>query len=500
MLPFLRFSILFLLLFSFSSLLNAQIFIGEWYCAYSTWDEQPNATGYNTASVAVLGENNFVALVRQRGTPGANYLVGYVNADSMNGRLGTYGYGGDMQGVYQQWISGFDLIEFFNAYDIAAGPDGKLYVANNDEERNILVFELAENDSVQIGVTANTALPVYSYTLPTPYRMSTGTEPIWSIDVDDNGYVYVTVEGSVETPGKVLVFEGPNLDNNWETLHNSAPKSIIEMAEPGFINGIAVNSSGNLVYVSNYTNKNIYCYIGNPTDGYTRYEGFNFELNEVYGDTLRPGPLGMAYMNENNILFVTSSRIFTTGVNYSYNKIHAINPNNGDILSFIDMAQWNFDNTGSYSSRPGGTLGTVSGYASAYNIDVDENNNVYSSVFYAWTIDKWSFTGVIPTIPITILGLEKDVKTNPTEFTLNQNYPNPFNPTTMIKFSIVEDSHINLSVYSLTGELVSELINQELSSGTYQYSFDASTLAAGTYIYTLRSSTNFSARKMTLLK
>ncbi len=493
------FAVLFYMTVIFSNKIEAQVFIGDWYCSYATWDDQPNATGYNTASVAVLGEDHFVALVRQRGTPGANYLVGYVDADSMNGRLGSYGYGGSMQGVYQQWISGFDLVELLNAYDIAAGPDGKIYVANNDEERNILVFDFVQDDSIQIGTTT-TAEPVYSYLISAPYRMSTGTDPIWSIDVDDNGYVYVTVEGDVETPGKVLVYEGPDMDDNWGNLHNSTPIAVIEMEEPGFVNGIAIKGDGTLLYTSNYTNKNVYCYIGSPTEGYTRYAGFNFELDEVYADTLRPGPLGMAFMDVNNILYVTSSRIFTTGVNYEYNKIHALNPNNGDILSFIDMAQWNFDKTGSYSSRPGGTLGTVSGYASAYNIDVDNANNVYSSVFYAWTIDKWSFTGLIPIIPIIILDVEKDETTVPAEFALHQNYPNPFNPATTIEFSVVEDANVKLSVYSLTGELVADLINTEMSKGSYRYTFDASKLASGTYIYTLTNGVNQLSRKMTLLK
>lgn len=510
---FFTFVVLLLLTITFSNKVEAQVFIGDWYCAYATWDAstQPNATGYNTASVAVLGEDHFVALVRQRGTPGANYLVGYVNADSMNGRLGSYGFGGNMQGVYQQWISGFDLVELWNAYDVATGPDGKIYVANNDEERNILVFEFVQDDSVQIGTTANTSEPVYSYVLPAPYRMSTGTDPIWSITVDDNGYVYVTVEGDAETPGKVLVFEGPNMDDNWGILHNSTPITVIEMNEPGFVNGIAVKGDGTLLYTSNYTNRNVYCYIGSPTTGYERYDGFNFELPEIFvhpdGDTIRPGTLGMTYMDLNNVVFVASSRIFSTGSTYKYNRIHALNPNNGDELSYIDIAEWNYNQhalysggAGSYNSRVGGTAGTYSGYASTYNIDVDGANNVYAATFYAWTIDKWSFTGVIPIIPILIVSVEKNEELVPTEFALYQNYPNPFNPLTTIEFSVVEDGNVKLSVYSLTGELVADLVNTEMSKGSYKYTFDATKLASGTYIYTLTNGVNQISRKMTLLK
>ncbi len=506
MITFFRFTFLFLIIFLFSSKIEAQIFVGDWYCAYATWDEQPNATGYSTPSVAVLGEDTFVALAIRpptATTAGANYLVGYTNADSMNGRLGSYGLGGQMQGVYQQWVSGFDLIEFFGAYDIAAGPDGKIYVANNDEERNILVFDLSLDDSVQIGVTT-TQVPVYSYLISAPYRLSTGTDPIWSVATDDIGYVYVTVLGDEETPGKVLVFEGPNLDDNWGILHNSEPITVVEMTEPGFIRGVAVKGDGTLLYISNYTNNNIYCYIGSPVDGYTRYEGFNFVLDEIFihpdGDTLYPGPLGMAYLEENNVLFVASSQIFTMGAGYKYNRIHALNPNNGDELNYIDPAEWNFAHFGSYSSRPGGTYGVASGYASTYNIDFDEAKNLYAASYWSWSIDKWVFTGVIPTIPITILSVESNDNILPTKFGLNQNYPNPFNPATTIEFSIIEDANVKLTIYSLTGELVADLINTELSKGSYKYTFDASKLASGTYIYTLTNGVNQLSRKMTLLK
>jgi hypothetical protein len=59
---------------------------------------------------------------------------------------------------------------------------------------------------------------------------------------------------------------------------------------------------------------------------------------------------------------------------------------------------------------------------------------------------------------------------------------------------------VNLSVYDINGQLVSELISSSMEKGTYKYTFDASKLASGTYIYTLKAGALTASKKMTLLK
>lgn len=88
----------------------------------------------------------------------------------------------------------------------------------------------------------------------------------------------------------------------------------------------------------------------------------------------------------------------------------------------------------------------------------------------------------------------------PAEFILDQNYPNPFNPTTKITFSLPKDSKVNLTVYNILGEIVIEIINEEKKSGYYEYYFDGSSLASGTYIYKIQAEEFSSVKKMLLLK
>ena len=88
----------------------------------------------------------------------------------------------------------------------------------------------------------------------------------------------------------------------------------------------------------------------------------------------------------------------------------------------------------------------------------------------------------------------------PTEFTLAQNYPNPFNPTTKINYSVPFDSKVTISVYSITGELVAELVNNFVTAGSHSVNFDASNLSSGMYIYKMTAGSFTQSNKMLLLK
>jgi len=83
---------------------------------------------------------------------------------------------------------------------------------------------------------------------------------------------------------------------------------------------------------------------------------------------------------------------------------------------------------------------------------------------------------------------------------LNQNYPNPFNPSTTISFSLPQSGHVELSIYSVTGQKVAEIANTTMGAGNQQVTFDASRLASGTYIYRLRFGNQELSRKMVLVK
>lgn len=100
--------------------------------------------------------------------------------------------------------------------------------------------------------------------------------------------------------------------------------------------------------------------------------------------------------------------------------------------------------------------------------------------------------------PLT--GIEVNVRSVPTSFTLIQNYPNPFNPSTIISYDIPKLSHVTLAIYDILGRQVENLVNGETTPGRYQVTFDASGLPSGIYFYRLQAGTFTETKKLTVLK
>ncbi len=88
----------------------------------------------------------------------------------------------------------------------------------------------------------------------------------------------------------------------------------------------------------------------------------------------------------------------------------------------------------------------------------------------------------------------------PQEFYLAQNYPNPFNPSTTFEFALPTAQHVTLTVYNVLGQNVSTLVDENLSAGVHQITWDAANVSSGVYFYRLSANNNTETRKMMLLK
>ena len=88
----------------------------------------------------------------------------------------------------------------------------------------------------------------------------------------------------------------------------------------------------------------------------------------------------------------------------------------------------------------------------------------------------------------------------PEKYSLQQNYPNPFNPTTNIKFDIHKQGIATLKVFDLLGKEMETLVDEQLSVGTYEVTFNASSLPSGIYFYVLKTGDFVESKKMILVK
>jgi hypothetical protein len=90
----------------------------------------------------------------------------------------------------------------------------------------------------------------------------------------------------------------------------------------------------------------------------------------------------------------------------------------------------------------------------------------------------------------------------PVKYKLYQNYPNPFNPSTNIKFDIPFFGKVKLTIYNSAGKVIKNLLDRELNSGSYQYTWDTGedSYPSGVYFYKLNINEFQESGKMILVK
>ena len=88
----------------------------------------------------------------------------------------------------------------------------------------------------------------------------------------------------------------------------------------------------------------------------------------------------------------------------------------------------------------------------------------------------------------------------PNSYSMSQNFPNPFNPTTEIQYKLPEKGHVSITIYDMLGREVKRIVGEIQQAGNHTIEFDASDLASGIYLYSLRANDYQEIKKMCLIK
>ena len=88
----------------------------------------------------------------------------------------------------------------------------------------------------------------------------------------------------------------------------------------------------------------------------------------------------------------------------------------------------------------------------------------------------------------------------PGKYYLYQNHPNPFNPSTIINYDMPEECSVNIVIYNILGEKVTELVNSFQKAGRHGIVWNALNIPSGVYICRMRAGNFTSARKLVLIK
>jgi hypothetical protein len=96
-------------------------------------------------------------------------------------------------------------------------------------------------------------------------------------------------------------------------------------------------------------------------------------------------------------------------------------------------------------------------------------------------------------------------ETTPEAFSLAQNYPNPFSSATTISFALPQDCPVQLSIYDISGRLVTNLLNDNLTAGNYTLPWmgtdeSGKEVSSGMYICHLTAGSYHAAVKLVLTR
>lgn len=278
-------------------------------------------------------------------------------------------------------------------------------------------------------------------------------------------------------------------------LTNGAEVFNVQLTGASFLNGLGISSSG-IAYISDFTGQRIYKLNLNTQVWWIYVPAAGGQPNGVYVDTPRNRLLVCFWGSNAAIKQVNlSDSSITTITNTGYNNCDGI---------YLDK----YDNVyiSSWGPSPAKILRYDINFSLPAAIVINSGLSNPADIF----INKSRDTLCVPnsgsnTVTFhnigNISGVQLVNSNIPLNYKLFQNYPNPFNPATKIKFDIAETGkNVNLSVYNTAGQLVSQLLNETLTTGTYEINFDAGYLPSGVYYCRLKAGSYNGIKKLVLIK
>jgi hypothetical protein len=82
-----------------------------------------------------------------------------------------------------------------------------------------------------------------------------------------------------------------------------------------------------------------------------------------------------------------------------------------------------------------------------------------------------------------------------------QTFPNPSASSTQFSFALPQPQHVSLSIHSIDGRLVQQLLDKQfLSDGSQSTQFNGASFPSGTYLYQLTSELYRASSQFQLVK
>jgi photosystem II stability/assembly factor-like uncharacterized protein len=214
----------------------------------------------------------------------------------------------------------------------------------------------------------------------------------------------------------------------------------------------------------------------------------------------------------NSIYFLNTTTGWMAGQPFSYYSIYkttngGINWSTYELSGYLNSVRFVNYQTG-WVCGSGGTIYQTTNGGVNWTLQSSGTTTYFYSLSFYNAQTGWAVGAsgrILKTTTGGITFIQPVSNEIPNEFKLYQNYPNPFNPVTKIKFSLPVAGerhafHTTMIVYDILGKEVQIPVNQNLTPGTYEVTFNGSNLPSGLYFFKLSAGEFSEIKKAVLLK
>ena len=283
---------------------------------------------------------------------------------------------------------------------------------------------------------------------------------IWQMD--ESGTVSATVK--IDISDATGLSPSMGTASNYLLLYRSGTSGNFSSAASG------ASTSGDVVTFSSVSLQDGYYALGTHSDASLPVEISSFALLDVRDESM-------------TLQWVTESEL---------NNLGFILERRSALTDWLQIASYLTD-----SSLEG--QGTVS-HRTTY---VYEDEGVEMDQVYDYRLADVDVHGNVEYHSLQLMGVSSS--NMPEQFILYPNYPNPFNPVTTIRYDLPEDSFVDVTIYDMLGNVVSNLVKTNQSSGYKSIQWNATNnhgepVSAGVYLYKIQAGDLVDTKKMILLK
>jgi hypothetical protein len=358
----------------------------------------------------------------------------------------------------------------------------------------IIAYEWVQLEGPPVAIE-DEEIPMTSFTAPDENSIITFRLTIWDDDINES-----TDEVTIMVSGPSSIYDIQYTEEQGDYCYESASA------------GLTVTTSGIVTFVKSGDNPNFF--LQDPN--YDEWGGiyvYDTSVNPQEGDEVTLTATANEYYSFTQLIDVTSFAITSSG-----NSIAPMNLPTGEI--------------GTECSLEGEKRESMLVTVSDVSVEMIDDYNWYVNDGSGTAIlDDYYFDGGFPTMNVgdsfdCITGIVtysySEFKISPrnmddfsclsntdliipSQNSLSQNFPNPFNPETMIEFEIKNRDQVNISIFDLKGNLVSNLIDNIYTPGNYSIiwngkNINGNALPSGLYFYQLKTSTDILTKRMLLVR